>query len=85
MWHSSISICRKEVATNFWKNFALIRDARTFPVVIVTSSDAPQDRKRAAQLGATRYFRKPPELDDFMELGAIVKELVSKPDEKSSK
>jgi CheY-like chemotaxis protein len=49
------------------------------PVIIVTSSEAPQDRKRAAQLGANRYFRKPAELDEFMELGAIVKQLMGKP------
>jgi CheY-like chemotaxis protein len=54
------------------------------PVVIVTSSDAPADRTRARQLGATCYFRKPSELDAFMELGAIVKELLQKSEHSSS-
>jgi DNA-binding response OmpR family regulator len=53
------------------------------PVIIVTSSGAPQDRGRAAQLGADRYFRKPAELDEFMELGAIVRELIRRPEEES--
>ena len=49
------------------------------PIVIVTSSDALVDRRRAAELGASRYFRKPPDLDEFMQLGAIVKGLVHEP------
>jgi CheY-like chemotaxis protein len=47
------------------------------PVVIVTSSDSPQDRARAERLGANRYFRKPADYDDFMRLGEIVKELLA--------
>lgn len=46
------------------------------PVIIVTSSDAERDRKLAAELGATRYFRKPSDIDEFMRLGAIVREVV---------
>ena len=47
------------------------------PVVIVTSSDAPRDRERAIRLGAARYFRKPSEFDEFMQLGAIVKDALA--------
>ncbi len=46
------------------------------PVVIVTSSNARKDRERAAALGAARYFRKPLELSEFLELGAVIRELV---------
>lgn len=46
------------------------------PVVIITSSDAPSDIARAHQLGASRYFRKPSNLEEFLQLGALVKELV---------
>ena len=46
------------------------------PVIVVTSSDAPTDRKRVKALGATAYFRKPSELSEFMRLGAVVKEVV---------
>ena len=47
------------------------------PVVVVTSSDAPRDRERATGLGVARYFRKPSELDEFMHLGAIVKDALA--------
>ena len=42
------------------------------PVIVVSSSSAPRDRDRAAQLGALHYFRKPTELDEFMRLGQLV-------------
>ncbi len=45
------------------------------PVIIVTSSNARKDRERAAALGATRYFRKPSELLEFLELGSLIREL----------
>jgi CheY-like chemotaxis protein len=47
------------------------------PVIVVTSSDAPADRKRFKDLGATAYFRKPYELAEFMRLGAVIKEVVA--------
>jgi two-component system, chemotaxis family, response regulator Rcp1 len=46
------------------------------PVLIVTSSDSPNDKALVARLGATQYFRKPSLLDDFMKLGALVRELL---------
>jgi CheY-like chemotaxis protein len=47
------------------------------PIGILTSSEAPTDRQRAALLGVTRYIRKPPELDDFLQqVGQGVKELL---------
>jgi CheY-like chemotaxis protein len=45
------------------------------PVIFVTSSNAPKDRERAASLGAARYFRKPSDLQDFLELGAMIREV----------
>jgi len=45
---------------------------RSLPVVIFTSSDSPEDRRRAAELGAT-YFRKPASYEEFLKLGAILK------------
>ena len=47
------------------------------PVIVVTSSDSAEDRQRAAQLGATDYFRKPSSLEDFLKLGGIVKKLTA--------
>jgi CheY-like chemotaxis protein len=45
------------------------------PVVIVTSSDSPKDRQAVAQLGAAKYFRKPTDFEEFMRLGALIREL----------
>jgi CheY-like chemotaxis protein len=47
------------------------------PVVIITSSNAREDRDNAAKLGATRYIRKPHRLDEFIQLGAVFKELLT--------
>ena len=46
------------------------------PVIIVSSSNAAQDRESASRLGATTYFCKPNNLDDFMQLGGVVRSLV---------
>jgi CheY-like chemotaxis protein len=46
------------------------------PVIVVSSSDAPRDKARIGELGISHYFRKPSELDDFMKLGAVVREVV---------
>jgi CheY-like chemotaxis protein len=51
------------------------------PVVVFTSSDSPKDRTIAMQSGATRYFRKPSNLEDFMAIGATLKELLHQSEE----
>jgi two-component system, chemotaxis family, response regulator Rcp1 len=43
------------------------------PVIVITSSDSPQDRARARDLGASFYFRKPADLEKFMAIGGIVR------------
>jgi len=45
------------------------------PVIVVTSSDARRDRERAATLGVARYFRKPSELTEFLQLGSVIREV----------
>ena len=45
------------------------------PVIVLTSSDSPSDREEAMRLGATRYIRKPTGLDEFIQIGATIKEL----------
>jgi CheY-like chemotaxis protein len=57
-----------------------IRQSRrcgSIPVVVLTSSDSPADRADAASGGATAYFCKPIDLDEFMEIGQIVKNAVA--------
>jgi two-component system, chemotaxis family, response regulator Rcp1 len=59
------------------------------PVVVLTSSDSPRDRLIATELGATRYFRKPSSLEQFLELGGVFKDLLTEsvdpPDAKNTK
>lgn len=52
-------------------------------VIVITSSDAPRDRERMAQLGIACYFKKPSDLDAFMELGAIVRGVAAAQDTSS--
>jgi len=49
------------------------------PVIIITSSDSPEDRSRARELGASYYFRKPPDLDRFLTIGGIVGRFLAGP------
>ena len=46
------------------------------PVIVVTSSDASGDRRRMAAMGIDGYFRKPLELEAFMMLGGMVRNVV---------
>lgn len=48
------------------------------PVIMLTSSDSPIDRERCLKLGATRYFLKPTGLAEYMHLGQLVANSVSK-------
>ena len=45
-------------------------------VLIVSSSNALSDRERAMALGANDYFRKPSSLDQFMEIGPRIREML---------
>ncbi len=45
------------------------------PVVILSSSSAPQDLARAERLGVLKYIRKPSTLDEFMAIGQKLKQL----------
>jgi CheY-like chemotaxis protein len=51
------------------------RCART-PVVIMSTSDTPVERKRALDLGATEYFCKPSSLAEFMKLGRLIRRML---------
>lgn len=45
---------------------------RDAAVLIVTSSDSPEDRSQAAKLGAG-YFRKPISYTEFLKLGSVLR------------
>lgn len=46
------------------------------PIIVLTSSDSLADRDLALSLGANVYFRKPTDLQSFMQLGNVVEHLV---------
>ncbi|HZQ68002.1 MAG TPA: response regulator [Terriglobales bacterium] len=53
------------------------------PVVVMTASAAPEDEQRALKHAALYYFQKPSRLDEFIRLGAIVREILIGRTEKS--
>ena len=50
---------------------------RSMPVVVLTSSNAKEDRECAERYGATKYLRKPVDLEEFIDLGRIFVELLA--------
>jgi CheY-like chemotaxis protein len=47
------------------------------PVVILTSSAAPEEREQAERIGADRFLQKPFDLYEFLDqVGGIVRELI---------
>lgn len=54
------------------------------PVIVFTSSDSPSDRLSATQLGITRYIKKPSLLDEFLAIGAVIREVLAAPPVSSS-
>jgi two-component system, chemotaxis family, response regulator Rcp1 len=50
---------------------------KTVPVVVLTSSDHQQDRDDIAPFRPLHYLKKPSELDAFIRLGAIFKQIVN--------
>lgn len=53
-------------------------DSGNVPVIVLTSSDSPIDRQEALSLGATLYIRKPTGLDEFLQIGATIKQLLGR-------
>jgi two-component system response regulator len=47
-------------------------------IVVLTSSDSPDEKSRALALGANAYLQKPSALDEFLKIGGIVRELHSR-------
>jgi CheY-like chemotaxis protein len=52
-------------------------DCAHVPVIVLTSSDAQSDREQMAALGISYYFKKPTNLDSFMEIGSVVGRFLS--------
>jgi CheY-like chemotaxis protein len=67
-----------------YKGGDILRRLRASPrcanalVLVVTSSDSQDDRHEMDALGANGYFRKPSEFAEFMKLGPLVHELLTR-------
>jgi DNA-binding response OmpR family regulator len=48
------------------------------PVVIMTSSEAPKDKALVGEIKAGCYFRKSASLEEFLQLGAVVKAMMQR-------
>lgn len=57
---------------------------RGIPVVVVTSTNSPADVRDIRRLGANAHFRKPTDLDAYLDLKTIVVDLLSEPPHSSS-
>jgi chemotaxis family two-component system response regulator Rcp1 len=57
-----------------------MRANRTFadvPVAVLSSSSSPRERAKLEAFHIGRYITKPPNLDEYMRIGLIVKELLA--------
>lgn len=56
-----------------------IREGQRFadmPVLVASSSVVPPARLIEQHLGGVRYIAKPPDLEDFLQIGAVVREIL---------
>lgn len=49
---------------------------RDVPLVVLTSSDSQKDKDEVAAFSPSRYLMKPSRLDEFIGLGAVLKDLL---------
>ena len=54
------------------------KDLERVPVFIMSSTAAPREQARAKELGIERFITKPPDLEDFLQIGHVVKEVLLK-------
>lgn len=48
----------------------------TVPVLVFSSSTSPRERARAEELGAVGFLAKPPDLDAFLAVGSVLKNVL---------
>ena len=49
---------------------------RPIPVIVMTSSHSPRDRERVKALGVERYVTKPVDLEDYLRIGGVIRQLL---------
>ncbi len=62
-----------------WEVFDEMRsedELKDVPVVILSSSGAPEDRRRAERAPRSIYIRKPSDFDEFLSIGKQIKDFV---------
>jgi two-component system response regulator len=52
------------------------KEFQNMPVIIMTSSAEPRERTRAKELGVEQFITKPPDLEDFLQIGHVVKQVL---------
>lgn len=52
---------------------------RDTQVVVLSSSSSPRDYAKLEKFHIARYITKPPDLDEFLNIGAQIKQLVNRP------
>jgi CheY-like chemotaxis protein len=46
------------------------------PVVVTSSSPSPPLQLKSEQLNVSRYIQKPPDLEDFLQIGVVLRDLL---------
>jgi chemotaxis family two-component system response regulator Rcp1 len=67
----------KRSGSEVLKRIRQVPTCEVIPIVILSSSDSEKDRSTAAQLGANKYLKKPSDLDSFVRIGGVLKQLVA--------
>ena len=52
------------------------KDLSALSVAVMTSSFAPQEKARVERLQVDRFITKPPDLEEFLRIGAVLKQLL---------
>jgi two-component system, chemotaxis family, response regulator Rcp1 len=50
---------------------------QTIPVMVLTTSDTPEDKRKMAKLGVVRYLTKSSNLADYYTIGETIKEFLT--------
>jgi CheY-like chemotaxis protein len=54
----------------------LDKELSKVPVAVMTSSASPAEQLKAKRLGVERYITKPPDLEDFLQIGHVLREVL---------
>ena len=52
------------------------RSCQRVPVIVLTSSDSQKDKDEVGKFAPSRYIRKPSQLEEFVQLGSIFRQIL---------